>query len=716
MVDEVIDKFLKKFNDETLSNKDEATSISDPLLAKYAGDIKPEPKKVETTSNGFLKSNENLMAGVAKGVVNVGNTLSLAHANITQGVERLFKTNNRDRVGQTKENIDRVNKLYNEQYGDSKMASVGSILGEVGATLPFTPGRVMQGIKTAAGAMPTILSTGEKVAAPMANRLGAAAGQGAVGGAIYGAGTVAGSDSSLAGNVGINALGGAVAGPVLAGAGQLASKVIPAIRSFFGNSAINVFANKYGITPNSAKRVIAELENEGMTLAEAEAQIAMLGKDATIGDLTPGLQKFVGALAQRGGRATAIVENRYAQRAKMADDQARTIMETKLGPKPDLKAEEKAIIDKAYELTGADYTAAKASDAKLSVYSLIGDINTKLETAVGAKANALKEAKGFLYKTAKDAEGNEVKSIKTSVKDLHEVRIGLDDMIERMESPTTTQGSRALSAIKDVRKAVDVQLKTVPEMAAADAKFAEKMKIKDGLEFGYEALKKGNIEEFNKAFNAASPELKDTMRKGLRAAIGDEMERAANGELAGAQQMFKKRTVTREKLKTAFGSDGEEVLEALATQAVLRRTEKMASEGSRTAANLRINALMDKDGKSSGVLSEIVKGGAIDLSTGAPAAAAIVMGAKRLGGNIVNKVGEVRKDANIESFADIVSRSGKDLTNAMKVISRVTKIQDKIIGKDHPDIKLPITLSGPVGEYGIEKGKKAINKLGEYLP
>jgi hypothetical protein len=196
----------------------------------------------------------------------------------------------------------------------------------------------------------------------------------------------------------------------------------------------------------------------------------------------------------------------------------------------------------------------------------------------------------------------------------------------------------------------------------------------------------------------------------MRAHIGDMMEQAANGELSGAQQLFKKRTATREKLKLAFGSAGEDVLDALASHAVLRRTEHLVGEGSRTAVNTRINALLDNDGKPSGVIADTLKGALIDTYAGAPGVATAIMGAKRMGGNIVNKAGQVRKDANVESFADVISRSGSDVKNALRVVSTVDKIQRRIVGKSR-EIKLPVALGGPTGQYLEDKANETYNRL-----
>jgi len=183
------------------------------------------------------------------------------------------------------------------------------------------------------------------------------------------------------------------------------------------------------------------------------------------------------------------------------------------------------------------------------------------------------------------------------------------------------------------------------------------------------------------------------------------MQSAAKGELAGAQQLFKSKTDAREKLKLAFGQKGEEVLDALAKQATFRATEQMVATGSRTALNQRINAKYDAGVNAPGPFSEAVKGMGGDIIAGTPGAVAAVMGARRAGGNIMNRMRQRRLDLNAETSADVLSRSGQDLDNALNVLETVHKVQGKITGNPR-QLRLPAVLSAPVGEPVLEKGKE----------
>ncbi len=666
-----------------------------------------------------------LIPSFKQGASDVINTVASGIGAIDEGVERLFKVKTggtqRNQNFQNRLNVE--NKNFEQNYGDMRGSDIGRAAGQMAVTAPIIPGGLIsQGAKTIFGALPTVLSTGEKIAAPLGRRLLASSATGGVAGGMFGGLTSAGSDDPLAEHVGKNILGGMVGGPIVEGAGTLASKVAPALKSTYYNTKLNYFTNKYGITPQSAKNVLAALENEGMTLADAEAKLVKFGAEGTIGDLTPALQQFVGALGKRGeitSRAASITKNRYAARADTADDRIVNDVIAKLGPRKDVSLERGKIVGQAADdinkaaqaATSGDYNAAKLNPTKLSVYSLIGEINSNLESAAGAKETALKEAKGYLYKTVKDpATGADVQQVRSSVKDLHESRIALDDLIEKRGDALPP---RALSAVKDVRAKVDAQLKTIPEMKAADEKFSKAMNVKEGLKIGYEALKKGNRFSFDRAYDGAPSEVQQTIREGMLANIYDYIDQAAKGELSGASQLFADRALTRHKLVKAFGVKGEEALEALEKHIVMRATERYASTGSITNAAERINSALDMQGSPKGPFKEAAKGAILDAFAGTPGYIAGLRGAGAAGSNIVSKVAAKRHDLNVESLADLVSRSGPDRDLGMTFLKKVDSVQKKIAAP-HREIKLPVVLSAPIGEPIYESGKTGA-KIGKNI-
>jgi len=693
-----IDELATKYGGTSIPSQNSGgVSDIDYLANKYGGGEIATSAAAPSVSS--KTTTQNVIGGVNQGVMDVANTLSGYHRSIAGKIGSLIGTDQPEANNQAFQEYTAQQKgKYKSEYGDSTAADIGRVGGQVLATAPLLPGGVVQGVRGMMGALPISLSTGEKIAAPVLNRLGAAAATGGLGGAAYGVGTSGTSENSLPVHVGENALGGIVGGPILERAGALASKIIPGVKNIIGNAAINGVASRFGINSKAAKQILTELENEGITLAEAQSQLSALGSDATIADLTPALQKIAGALGQRGGRSTSIVENRFANRASTADNNAHNIMVSRLGPKPDLEAEKEAIFKEASRLTGRDYGLAHASPDKLPINGLVSHIDNALENAVGQKASVLKEIKGYLFKADK--------SPKDSVAALHEARQGIDDILNKRGDSLSPNAHREVTA---VRKALDIILKTNSQMAAADEKFAAKMTIAEGLEIGSKSLNKGNYENFEKVFNGASPELKETIKKGMRSQIGDLMEAAARGELAGAQQLLGRKSANRKKLELAFGSHGTDVLDALANEATKRSTEKTVAQGSRTAINQRINALFDSD-KPKGVLQDALVGAAMDATTGSLGTGTAIMAVKRGGGNILTRFGERRKDAFAESTADIISRSGTQLPHTMDALNTIHNIQNTLrLKKPSRQLLLPVNASSIVGtpiiDYAAERAK-----------
>lgn len=119
---------------------------------------------------------------------------------------------------------------YSKEYPQAEgmipnAGDVGRIGGQVAATIPVMPARLIQGVNAAVGALPTISATGTKIAAPIINRLTGAAASGAIGGATLGATTASTNDESLPENVGKGALSGLIAGPLLTGSANAAKTV-----------------------------------------------------------------------------------------------------------------------------------------------------------------------------------------------------------------------------------------------------------------------------------------------------------------------------------------------------------------------------------------------------------------------------------------------------------------------------------------------------------
>ncbi len=646
MADSIFDKYRNLENPAASSVADTGSNI----FEKYRSMGSPD-KIVPPPENPAYP--EALKAGVTRGALDVGDTLDPI---LQPTVGKLFgKEPSEERRKLRRQQTE-------EQYGDNPTFAFGRMAGQLAITAPLVPANAIRaGFQSA----PAVAALGQGVV----NRLGTNMALGSAGGATYGALTNAANDEGLASNVAFNAGMGAAGAPLIAGAGKLGSMVIPGVRSLKANAEILMAAKNAGIAPSAIKNVIARLNDEGLTPEQAKLELARLGSKGTLADLGPSLQTEASGLASLSGKPTSILKNRFGERGEQANNAARDLVTSRLGPKPDLEAEKEAIVNRAQILTTPDYKAAKASGAKLDTSNISAHIDSELDKAVGKEASELQKIKGYLY----NSKGN----LKDDVASLHKIRIAIDDRLGELPKEGSSQASGTYRAVSNIRDLVDARLKTVPEMVTADANFARHMKVKEGLQIGYDALTKQiNKEEFNKVFNASAPEMQDTIRKGIRAAIGDVMERGSQGEASSAAKLFNKKEVNREILRTAFGARGDSVLDAIHDEVAQRGTERAVQFGAQTAERRAVQERYK--GSDRPHIGDMALGAAID-AYGAGGAATGIMAGKHFLSNRMIALSSNRLGQLTEGTADLLSRQsqhGRDV--GMDVVEQVGKIQSRL--------------------------------------
>lgn len=628
-------------------------------------------KSIKHTESGTLG---NIVRAIPTGIVDFG-VSGLNAINLVAGTE--------EEKQKYKDYMAARNKKFEESAGPG--SDIGRFAGQVLATAPFA---ITKPFQAAFRALPTINTLGETVAPPLINKLASSVAQGATSGAAFGAGTSSTNDEGLAANVGKGTILGAIAGPVGAAAGYAGNKTIDAAKDIWKHVNTDALARLNGIDTNAAIKIVQKLEAAGYTPQTAQIALNKMGPKATIADLDESMVSDVRALAQSGGKPTSILKGRYEARAEGANNETKDLMTNVLGPKPDIEAEKEAVKKQAFAVASPDYKIAHANTTPLDVSPVVSDIDARLKNAVGKEASVLKEAKGYLF--------DDVGKVKTGVLPLHSVRQGLDDMLDRLPEEGTSAQSHTYRAVEKVRNAVDKQLKTIPEMKAADEKFAAKMKEKEGLQYGYDAFKKvNNIESFKKEFDAATPEVQAAIKKGMHSQIGDMINKAQRGEFAGAQQLLGKRSLNRQMVKHALGYSGDVVLEGLQNEAALRGTEKGALTGSHTAGNQMIQADWGLRPTGGSAFGEAAKALPFDLIGGGGAAAGVSF-VRKAGQNALLKFSENRVLRTAEAGADLLSKSGAARDTALGILNRVSAIQGKL--RNPSVLRLPVSFSGPAGE------------------
>lgn len=582
-------------------------------------------------------------------------------------------------------------------YIDSKLSDAGSKRNEdfnkrleaEKATLPvdntaFDVGR-MGGQVLATGPLMAV-ATPEMAAlksVPIVGKLASSVARGAFGGSIFGAATNSTNDEGLVNNVGTNAAYGAAAGPLVEGGAKVASKAISKISDIAEKIRIENIVKNTGIDANAARNTLARLTDAGYTPQQAEVALQRMGGNSTIADLSPSLADEAGGIAAKGGAPSDILKGRFGDRAANSNSVAHDIMETKLGTKPNYEAEKLAAKLDRQQQTSADYNRAKSSNMALDVMPIAKDIATKLENAVGSEAKELHEIGSYLFNNNGD--------IKTDTAPLLKVRQALDDRLSKLKSEGTSAATSTYRSVSNIRDELNKVLKTNPDLAIADAKYAKLRQDFEGLDLGKKSVSNtGNYDNFEREFNNASSEKQEFMRKGLRIQIGDQMEKATRGELSEAQRLFGKSSSNRKIIKLAFGRDGDDVLNALEKEANQRAVEQTVSRNSLTASRQSIQSRPEYGGSSeAGIFGPIAQGAMLDIATGTPGGATAIGAGKGLASKVYEHFNKDKVKKTLEGTADLLSRQSQHgRTDALDILERI----NGVTGRNKS--KLPVNYNG----------------------
>lgn len=596
-------------------------------------------------------------------------------------------------------------KQFDQRLGDSTAASIGRVAGQIGATAPLIPSAGITGVSNALfNAAPRLTAAGTEVAAPLLSRAASALTQGAASGAAFGAGTAstAAPDQSTGSYIGQNALLGAAAAPVVAAASKAAGGVINAGKSLWANygpGGINALARNAGIEPSVAKNIVARLDDAGISPADAQNALMRMGPKATIADLDPALTAEARGVAQLGGKPTSILDSAYATRAAGANNEAHQIMESTLGAKPDVEGIKQGIKTAAQNGTRSDYQLAYAHNKPVDVSDVATGIDASLTKAAGKTESALNDAKSYLY--GKDGQ------LKTDVESLHNARIELDDMLNRMPQEGSSSASSAYRAVENVRNNLDKELKKVPGMSEADTKYAKAMSIREAVDLGSN-WQKNNAEAFAKSFADATPLEQQAIRVGMRGKLGDLMEAASRGELPEAQRLFSKASANRAKFQTAFGKDADTVLDALKNEAAQRATEQAVMHGSKTGVNQAIRPRY-MPGENNPLTADLLTGAAGDLMGGGGAVTSGMIGRRVVGGTINKLTSRAAANERLSTgTADLLSQQGGNVQNTLAALAR---IKGRIPDLNPLSVNYASPIAAPVGRGLVNNGPAAANLL-----
>jgi hypothetical protein len=368
---------------------------------------------------------------------------------------------------------------------------------------------------------------------------------------------------------------GAITGAVFGTAAPLAGKLVGA--------GFNKLSDALAHTTPAARNVSNVLADIGMTPSQARNALSRMGPNATLADLDPALTTEAGGLASMGGKPTSILKNAMRNRAAAVDNRVSDLMERQLGPAPDAEATLQGIQHDASTRASPFYNAGKAGPA-MDVTPVLANIQQQLPNAAGGIKSILNSVKTFLTNEPA-SKSNPVGMVvpKSDPAAILGARQALDDMMFNRETGEAKLGPNAMRVAGDLRAQIDKVVKGNESFAQGDAVYAKAQDIKRAFRQGQEIFG-SNVRpaDLARILDRLSPEEAHALRLGARSSIADVMQSSRRGEGPAAQGLLGRSTNNRANLNLLF-PNGQESLDALHAEAMMRGTEQRVAQNSATA-------------------------------------------------------------------------------------------------------------------------------------
>jgi Cell Wall Hydrolase len=368
---------------------------------------------------------------------------------------------------------------------------------------------------------------------------------------------------------------GAITGGVFGALAPVGGKLVGA--------GINKLSDVLAHTTPAARNVSNVFSDIGMTPNQARTALSRMGPNATLADLDPALTTEAGGLASMGGKPTSILKNAMRDRASAVDNRVSDLMERQLGPAPDAEATLQGIQHDASTRASPFYNAGKAGPA-MDVTPVLANIEQQLPNASGGIKGILSSVKGFLTNEPA-SKSNPVGLVvpKSDPAAILGARQALDDMMYNRETGEAKLGPNAMRVAGDLRAQIDKVVKGNNHFAQGDAIFAKGQDIQRAFKQGQEIFG-SNVRpaDLSRILGRMSPEQVQALKLGARSSIADVMQSSRRGEGPAAQGLLGRSTNNRANLNILF-PNGQEALDALHAEAMMRGTEQRVAQNSATA-------------------------------------------------------------------------------------------------------------------------------------
>ncbi len=443
---------------------------------------------------------------------------------------------------------------------------------------------------------------------------------------------------------------------------------------------IGKLADLVAHTTPAARNVANILEDIGMTPKQAETALTRMGPQATLADLDPALTTEAGGLASMGGKPTSVLKNAMKERASNVDNRVSELMDKQLGPAPDAEATIKSIQDEASTKADPFYKAGKRGEA-MDVTPVLADINAQLPNASGGIKNLLTSVKGFL--TNEVASKNNPVGLVVPKSDPGAIlgaRQALDDIMYNRDTGEAKLGPNAMRVAGDLRAKIDNIVKSNDNFAQGDAIVSQSKNVQRAFKQGQEIFN-SNIRpvDLARTLKAMSPEEVQALKQGARSSIADVLQSSRRGEGPAAQGLFGRSTNNRANLNLLF-PNGQEALDALHSEAMMRGTEQRVAQNSATAERRAVQEKYAPKAEHPIDAATPILGEALYGGPGAAGLTALKMaygGARRsLSANALNKLTEgtarglIAKGAEQRAFLKQVERAARTNASSNALVRR----------------------------------------------
>lgn len=465
----------------------------DDLISKYSGDIekdKPEGEFWQGLSDDPSWSGLAKRVGVAtlRGAKDVVDTGAHGLQNATTFVaDKVLPESLAAPIRKSAEDSQMADKAgrenYDKEYGENLPMQASRVGGQIAASAPLMPAKAFQAIDVAANALP-VANAGIKVAAPLANRLLAASGKGALGGAEFGATTASTNDKSLSENVGEGAITGAIAGPLISGAGAAGKGIL-------NSTSSGISATRAALAERAAQLGIdlkASQVSGSPTFKKYDQMSGMLPLSGAQAEKDKQVSQFTRAISKTFGKDTDEINSTVIKDARKIQGQR---IET-VGANSTIQADSQLGQDLSQIVHDASRTKTDAEMRPLMNH--IEDIIEKLRQGNGSMdGEAYTSLTGYRSALSKAQRGRS-----NIANEANEIRNALDDALTRHVSPQ--QKTELLDARKKYKAVMTVKdlVEGDPDGHVSPLKLMQKVMKAPGGKAGSGEL--GELADIGRAF------------------------------------------------------------------------------------------------------------------------------------------------------------------------------------------------------------------------